>query len=84
MLCRAMGQQRINFGMVFLNSVPSGKQWILLGNFDARVGSRVYCDDQWDGVREPYGFGELNDAGRELLPFLSSNEGIVCNTWFQK
>ena len=34
--------------------------------------------------RGPYGFGELNDAGRELLSFLSSHEGMVCNTRFQK
>ncbi|XP_065886632.1 uncharacterized protein [Dysidea avara] len=68
----------------FLNSVPLGDQWIMLGDFNARVGSRVCLDDQWDGVRGPYGFGELNDAGRELLSFLSSHEGMVCNTRFQK
>ena len=27
---------------------------------------------------------ELNDAGRELLAFLTINEATVCSTWFQK
>ena len=35
-------------------------------------------------MRDPYGFGELNDAGRELLCFLSSHQGMVGNSWFQK
>ena len=43
----------------FLCSVPSGEEWILLGDFNARVGSRVHLDDQWTGVRGPYGVGEL-------------------------
>ena len=32
----------------------------------------------------PLCFGELNDAGRELLSFLSRHQGMVCNTWYQK
>jgi len=44
-----VGLQTMNFGMAFLGSVPSGKQWIVLGDFNSRVGSRVYLDDQWTG-----------------------------------
>ena len=40
-----------------------------MGDFNARVGSRVYLDDQWTGVRGLYGIGVLNDTGRELLRF---------------
>ena len=29
-----------------------------------QIGSRNYPGDQWDGVRGTYGFGELNDTGR--------------------
>ena len=47
----------------FLAAVPPGDQWIILGDFNARIGSRICPGDQWDGVRGPYGFGELNDAG---------------------
>ena len=50
----------------------------------------VWGPGQWmtmnGGTKElsPHGYGELNEAGRDLLPFLSTNEATVCNTWFQK
>ena len=67
----------------FISSVPSGEVYILLGDFNARVGSRE-SDEQWTGVRGPHGYGVANDAGRELLSFLSSHQATVCNTWFEK
>lgn len=45
----------------------------LLGDFNACVGSREGNDDPWWYERGPYGHGILNDAGRELLSFLSIN-----------
>ncbi len=56
---------------------------MLLGDFNARVGSRSENDEWWD-ERGPHGHGILNEAGRELLSFCSVNEATVCNTWFQK
>ena len=56
---------------------------MLLGDFNACVGSRVE-EDEWWYVRGPHGYGETNEAGKELRAFLSSNEAIVCNTWFRK
>ena len=53
------------------------------GDFNARIGSRTVGSD-WGGALGPHGFGNLNDAGRELLTFLAINEATVCNTWFQK
>ena len=50
----------------------------------------VWGSGQWmtmnGGTKElsPHGYGELNEAGRDLLSFLSTNEATVCNTWFQK
>ena len=35
-------------------------------------------------VRGPFGMGEVNDAGQELLSFLTLNEATICNTWFEK
>ena len=35
-------------------------------------------------MRGPNGYEETNNAGKELLDFLSSNEATLCNTWFQK
>ena len=36
------------------------------------------------GVRGPHGYGAVNDAGTELLSFLSAHQATVCNTWFMK
>ena len=70
-----------------LDEVPSNEVFILLGDFNARVGSREEeeeDDDIWGEVRGPHGFGLCNDSGKELLAFLARNESIVCNTWFKK
>ena len=64
--------------------LPNGEMYILLGDFNARVGSREHCNDQWSNVRGPHGYGEVNDAGKELLSFLAMNEAVICNTWFMK
>ena len=32
----------------------------------------------------PHGCGVTNDAGKELLGFLSTQQATACNTWFQK
>ena len=63
-----------------LLEIPQRDNFVLLGDFNARIGSRSAGSD-WGG---PHGYGNLNDAGRELLTFLAINEATVCNTWFQK
>ena len=70
----------------FISTVPSRKResYIILGDFNARVGCRKDEDDMWAAVRGPHGLGVVNDAGRELLSFLSSHQATICNTWFEK
>ena len=63
-----------------LTAIPSQECYVLLGDFNARVGSRMVDDDEWWDERSPHGLGILNEAGRELLSFLSVNEATVCNT----
>lgn len=65
-----------------LRSIPS-QELSPAGGFDARVGSRMPGDEWWD-ERSLHGAGVFNNAGRELLSFLSVNGATVCNTWFQK
>ena len=48
------------------------------------MGSRTSGDDWSVNVRGPHGVEETNDAGKELLSFLSLNEATICNTWFEK
>ena len=67
--------------------VEDGEKYILLGDFNAQIGSREFgidTDDPWWEVCGPHGFGRLNSSGRELLNFFSSNNATVCNTWFRK
>ena len=52
-----------------LSSVPSHSSYMLLGDFNARVGSREGSDDPWWYERGPHGHGVMNEAGRELLSF---------------
>ena len=67
-------------------TVPSRESYVILGDFNARVGSRVGGDDVWASERGPHGLGVANDAGMELLSFLSSHthQATICNTWFEK
>ena len=57
-----------------LSAIPSDEGFVMLGDYNARVGSRNVDE------RGPHGYGDLNDAGRELLSFLSTNEATVCNS----
>lgn len=67
-----------------IDEIPSGEKYIILGDFNAHVGSRRTKNEQWCKVRGPFGLGEENDAGSELLNFLLLNEATICNTWFKK
>ena len=71
-----------------LNEIPPEEPYVMLGDFNARVGSRSEESDLWEHVRSevrgPHGLGQENDAGREFLNFLLRNEATICNTWFQK
>ena len=46
-------------------------------DFNARVGSRAVDDDEWWYESGPHRYGELNEASRDLLSFLSTNEATV-------
>ncbi len=67
-----------------LDEIPAEDMYIILGDFNARVGSRGADDDQWQRVSGPCGLGVVNGAGADLLNFLLLNETTICNTWFQK
>ena len=67
----------------FIDSIPRNDQFVLLGDFNARVGS-AGADGDWSSVRGPHGFGRMNSAGEDLLNFLSRNGALICNTCFRK
>ena len=61
-----------------LPEIPSREVCVILGDFNDRVGSRSSVDDEWQDVRGPHGYGNLNEAGEELLSFLSINGTVLC------
>ena len=65
-------------------SIPPNDCYVILGDFNARVGSRTDGHGRWWYEQVPHGYGTLNEAGKELLSFFSVNEATVCNTWFKK
>ncbi|XP_065176365.1 uncharacterized protein LOC135806138 [Sycon ciliatum] len=68
-----------------LLSIPERDLYVVLGDFNARVGSCPgHEEDAWRQVRGPYGVGTMNEAGEELLSFLSMFNSRLCNTYFKK
>ena len=54
--------------------------YILLGDCNARIGSREQEDDPWDMVRRPNGITSVNDSGKELLNFLNTHQNHLVGT----
>ena len=67
-----------------LSNTPDSDLFVLLGDYNARIGSRDAAQDQWGMARGPHGHGIDNDAGKELLSFLTTHQVTACNTLFQK
>ena len=67
-----------------LDEIPSTDCYVLLGDFNSCVGSGGSVAAEWEHARGPHGHGKVNEAGKELLTFLSLNKVTVCNTWFTK
>lgn len=63
-----------------LSSVPPSDLLVILGDFNARVGSD---HSSLTSVLGPHGIGECNENGVRLLDFCANNQLIISNTWFQ-
>ena len=67
-----------------IDGVPASDVLLLLGDFNARVGSSNDAGDEWRAVLGRYGHGARNDAGERLLMWCATNGLSVINTHFQK
>ena len=72
--------------MCTINSVCQDDLLLVVGDFNARVGSNHpdLVKGDWSGVRGNYGVGNVNGAGRALLTFCAVNSLTVMNTWYEK
>ena len=60
--------------------VPSRDMVIILGDFNAHVGSNFVSHSSVVG---PHGLGECSENRTRLLDFCVSNQLLLTNTWFQ-
>ena len=63
-----------------LSSVPPSDLLVIMGDFNAHVGSD---NSNWRSVLGPHGIEECNENGKHLLDFCTRNQLLVTNTWFQ-
>ncbi|XP_038073012.1 uncharacterized protein LOC119741333 [Patiria miniata] len=62
-----------------LHNIPAGDGIILLGDFNARIGSDCSA---WKNVIGPHGVGRMNDNGQRLLELCASYNLCIANTFF--
>ena len=56
---------------------------LLIGDFNARVGSSDGGADMWRSVRGSRGVGRSNESGEALLAFCAVNEPAIMNNMFE-
>lgn len=69
-----------------LNDVPTSDVLVVVGDLNARVGVRAGgCDSAlWPDVAGPFGLGQCNEAGEDLLLLCGAHRLAIMNTWFRK
>jgi len=64
-----------------IDTVPKNHNYILLGDFNAKVGGDQH--DTWPEVVGRYGLGKANERGLQLLQFCAINNLVISNTLYR-
>ena len=57
---------------------------VVMGDWNARVGSSQEGDELWNDVRGKHGVGKMNESGLFLLSFCSTMNLTIMSTCFEK
>ncbi|MDA8003247.1 MAG: endonuclease/exonuclease/phosphatase family protein, partial [Alphaproteobacteria bacterium] len=63
-----------------LATIPPTDMVVILGDFNARVGTDT---NTWHTVLGPHGMGQVIENGQRLLDFCATNKLLITNTWYQ-
>lgn len=63
-----------------ITNTPSTEQLVLLGDFNARVGTDT---DSWPSCLGPFGVGKLNENGQRLLELCAFHGLCITNSFFK-
>ena len=66
-----------------LDSLPNKDVTIVLGDFNAKIGSGVLLDNEREVIGQ-YGLGTRNERGNALLDFCAGNSLIITNALFKQ
>ena len=67
-----------------LNNIPQKSVRILMGDFNAKVGSESKSDAGNSGAIGAFGLGIANERGNRLKQFCSVNDMVITNTCFKQ
>ena len=64
-----------------INALPRINSYLILGDFNAKVGSEQH--ENWPETVGRYGLGKTSDRGSQLLQFCAINGLVITNTLFR-
>ena len=65
-----------------INNLPAKNAFVLLGDFNAKVGQDSYSN--WPTVVGRFGTGQINNSGERLLQFCAINSLAIVNTLYKQ
>ena len=65
-----------------INNIKTTNSFIILGDFNAKVGNKSYIN--WPTVVGRFGIGNANDRGERLLQFCALNSLCIANTLYKQ